>query len=62
MTAWITVIGAIFQVVLYLLQSHGAKQAVVKQAHADKAKEISDAIASGDISRINGVIGGLRSK
>lgn len=60
MTAWLAVIGSIFQVVLLLLQSHKAKEDDIKQAHADKAKEISDAIASGDISKLNGVIGSLR--
>lgn len=62
MTGWLTVIGAIFQVILLLLQSHNSKEADVKQVHANKVKEISDAIASGDVSRINGIIGSLRSK
>lgn len=60
MGAWLTVIGAIFQVILLLLQSHYAKERDVKQLHADNAKKISDAIASGDISRINAIIMGLR--
>ena len=58
--AWITVIGAILQIVLLLLQSHYSQTAEVKQLKADKAKEISDAIASGDISRINSIIQQLR--
>lgn len=57
---WLVVVGAIFQVILLLLQSHGAKEEEVKKLKADKAKEISDAIASGDISRINDVVGKLR--
>ncbi len=60
MAGILTVLGAIFQVILLLLQSHNAKEQDAKQASADKAKEISDAIASGDISRINSVIGKLR--
>lgn len=60
MTAWLTVIGAVFQVILLLLQSHATKEADAKQAKADQAKGISDAIASGDISRINGAIQQLR--
>ncbi len=60
MMGWLTVIGAIAQIVLLLLQSHNTKEADAKQAHADKAKEISDAIASGDISRINSVVQQLR--
>ena len=62
MSGLITVIGAVLQVVLLLMNSHFSKQAATKQAHADKAKEISDAIASGNISNINAVIGSLRSK
>ncbi len=58
---WLTALGAILQVVLLLLQSHYAKQADIKQAKADKVKDISDAIASGNISRINSIINGLRS-
>lgn len=60
MAAWLTVIGAILQVVLLLLQSHYSKESDVKQSKADKAKEISDAVASGDISRINSVVQQLR--
>lgn len=60
MTAWITVIGAILQVVILLLQSHYNNAATVKQAKADQAKGISDAIASGDIARINSVVQQLR--
>lgn len=60
MTAWIAVIGAIFQIVLLLLQSHYSKNADVKKVKADHAKEISDAIASGDISRINSAVQQLR--
>lgn len=62
MTGWLTVIGAVLQVVLYLLQSHASKEVEVKQDHADKAKEISDAIASGNISRINNIVMQLRRK
>lgn len=60
MAAWLTVLGAIAQIVLLLFQSHNAQEAQVKQAKADKAKEISDAIASGNISNINDVVGKLR--
>lgn len=61
MTAWLSVIGAVFQVVILLLQSHSANEAASKQAKADQAKGISDAIASGDVSRINSVVNSLRS-
>jgi hypothetical protein len=61
MTGWLTVIGAVFQVVLLLLQSHATNEADAKQAKADQVKGISDAIASGDISRINSTIQQLRS-
>lgn len=60
MTGLITVLGAITQVVLLLLQSHISKDNDIKQVKADKAKEISDAIASGDISRINDLVQQLR--
>ncbi len=60
MATWTTVIGAILEVVLLLLKSHYSKEADAKQASADKAKNISDAIASGDVSRINMIIQGLR--
>ncbi len=60
MTGWLTVIGAIIQVILLLLQSHYAKESDVKQSKADSAKQISDAIASGDISRINSIVQFLR--
>lgn len=61
MTGWLTVIGAVLQVVILLLQSHYNKQADVKQSKADQAKGISDAIATGNISNINDVVGKLRS-
>lgn len=61
MTGWLTVIGAVFQIVLLLLQSHNTKEADSKQAKADQAKGITDAIASGDLSRINSVVQQLRS-
>lgn len=57
----LTVMGAIFQVVLLLLQSHYSKEADKKQANADKTKGIADAIASGDVSRINSIVQQLRS-
>lgn len=57
---WLAVIGGIIQVVLLLIQSHTAKESEVKQNHADNAKAISDAIASGDISKLNAVIQQLR--
>ena len=60
MMSWLAVIGAIFQVVLLLLQSHYSKVSDIKQAKADQAKGISDAIASGDISRINSAINSVR--
>lgn len=60
MTGWLTVIGAIFQVVLLLLQSHYAKESDVKQLHADNAKKISDAIASNNIGRINATVMWMR--
>lgn len=55
-----TVIGAILQIVLLSLKSYYAKESEIKQAHADKSKEISDSIASGDISRINAAVGSVR--
>ena len=61
MTGWLTVIGAIFQVVLLLLKSHYEKLYILKQNHANKAKAISDAIASGNISTINSVVQQLRN-
>lgn len=60
MGGWLTVIGAVLQVVLLLLQSHYAKDADAKQVSADKVKEISDAIASGDMSRVNNIVQFLR--
>ncbi len=61
MTAWLAVIGAIAQIALLLIQSYNAKDAETKQVHTDNAKEITDAIASGDLSRINAVVQRLRS-
>lgn len=58
---WLAVIGAVAQVVILLLQSHYSNEATIKQAKANQVKGISDAIASGDISRINSVIQQLRS-
>lgn len=60
MTGWVTVIAAIFQVILLLIQSHYAKESNVKQEHADNVKKISDAIASGDIGLINSTVMGMR--
>lgn len=61
MGTWTTVFAAIFQVVLLLLQSYYEKESDAKQVKADQAKSISDAIASGDLSRINSVVQQLRS-
>lgn len=60
MSGWTAIIGAIFQVILLLLQSYYAKESDAKQSKADKAKQISDAVASGDVARINAVIQQLR--
>ncbi len=60
MSVWLTVIGALFQIILLLIQSYSAKDADVKKVSADKAKEIADAVSSGDHSRINAVITGMR--
>lgn len=60
MTLWLAIIGAVLQIVLLSMKQLFESKAEVKQAHADKKKEISDAIASGDLSRINTVIGSLR--
>ncbi len=57
---WLAVVAAIFQVILLLIQSYSAKEADVKKLKADKAKELSDAISSGDHARINAVINSLR--
>ncbi len=56
---WVA-LGAILQVVLLLLKAYYAKEDDVKAIHADKAKQISDAIASSNISRINSVVQQLR--
>ena len=56
MAATVAIIGAILQIVLLLLQSHYSKEAEVKTLQANKAKDISDAIASGDVSRINAAV------
>lgn len=58
---WLTVIGAIFQVIILLLQSHYSKEKDVKQLKADWAKSISDSIASGDIGLINSTVQRMRS-
>lgn len=60
MAVWATVIGAIFQIVLLLIQTHASNDADVKAAKAAQVKEISDAISSGNVSLINAVIGKLR--
>lgn len=60
MIAWITVFSAISQIILLLLQAHYSKETEVKQSKVDKAKGISDAIVSGNISIINASIMGLR--
>lgn len=60
MTAWVTLIGAIFQVVLLLIQSYNTKKSEVSQAHADKAKDIADAISSKNVSAINAVVNSVR--
>lgn len=60
MNEWLVVLAAITQVVLLLLKSHYSKEDAISQSHADKAKEITDAIASKDLSRINAVVNSLR--
>lgn len=57
---WATVIGAIFQIVLLLVQTHATNDADVKALKAAQVKDISDAISSGDVSRINAAVGKLR--
>lgn len=61
MIPWVTVIGAALQVALLLIKSYYETKADAKQLHTDKAKEISDAIVSGDHGRIHSVIDRLRS-
>lgn len=56
---WVA-IGAILQVVLLLLKAYYTKEADAKAVHTDKAKQISDAIASGSVSSINATIMGMR--
>lgn len=60
MTLWLTVINAVLQVMLLTMQSHASDKADIKQAKADQAKGIVDAIASGDVSRINSIVNKLR--
>ncbi len=60
MASFLAIIGALFQIILLTIQSHNAKDADAKQASANKSKEISDAVASGDVSRINSVVQRLR--
>lgn len=61
MSGWLTVLSAIFQIVLLLIQSHNTKETDAKQAKADQANAISNAIASGSIANINSVVGKLRN-
>lgn len=61
MTGWLTVIGAILQVVFLLLQTHAATEADIKASKAAQAKDISDAISTGNISLINAAIMRVRS-
>lgn len=60
MNAWITVISAIFQIILLLIQTHATNEVDVKNLNNQKVKDISDAISSGDVSRINASIQRLR--
>lgn len=60
MSQWLTVIYAALQVFLLVLKAYYAKDDDVKKLHADKINEISSAVSSGDESRINSVIMGLR--
>lgn len=62
MSAWITVISAIFQLVLLLVQAYAAKDADTKASKVAMSKEIKDAVSSGDISRINHLVQQLRNK
>lgn len=61
MTAVIwTVIAALFQIVLLTLQQMAIKNAAITQAKSAKSQAIQDAVSSGDISKINAQIQGLR--
>lgn len=60
MIGWMAALNGILQVVLLLLQAHYVKENDAKQSKADQAKAISDAIASGDASRLNSIIQQLR--
>lgn len=63
MTAVIwTVIAAVFQIILLTLQKMAANTAASNAAKAAKSKGISDAVSSGDISRLNSAINSVRSK
>lgn len=56
----LVIIDAIFQIVLLLLKAYYTKEADAKAVHTDKAKQISDAVASGSVSSINATIMGMR--
>ncbi len=60
MSAWLVVIGAILQIVIAIMQCHNAKDADTKALHAKNAKDIADAVSSGDVSNINAVVQRLR--
>lgn len=60
MATWLVIVGAIFQLVLVLIQSAMAKDSEVKAIKNAMSKEIVDAVSSGDVSRINNVINGVR--
>lgn len=61
MTAVIwTVIAAVFQIALLILQQMSAKKAASDAAKAAQLKVIQDAVSSGDVSKINAVIQSLR--
>lgn len=61
MTAVIwTVIAAVFQIALLVLQQMAAKTAASNAAKSAMLKSISDATSSGDVAKINAVIQQLR--
>lgn len=58
--SWLTVIGLILITTIKMMDWWTKKNDVAQKAKDDLKKQIDDAVASGDVSRLNDIINRLR--